>query len=102
MNTRERLPNRRRSDTVSFSHGGLTFTASFGRYADGRLGEVFVDSSKRGSHVEALAKDGAVLISLALQHGAALETIRHALLRDANGHASSPLGHALDIAEDAP
>jgi len=32
-----------------------------------------------------------------LQHNVPLETIRHALLRDSQGHPSSPLGVALDL-----
>jgi hypothetical protein len=32
-----------------------------------------------------------------LQHGVPVETIKHALLRDGNGVASSPLGTALDL-----
>ena len=34
----------------------------------------------------------AVAASLALQHGCPLEVLRHALLRDAQGNAASPLG----------
>jgi hypothetical protein len=43
------------------------------------------------------ARDSAVAASLALQFGCPLETLRRALLRDAHGVASSPLGVALDI-----
>jgi hypothetical protein len=42
------------------------------------------------------AQDAAVVCSLALQHGVPLQTIRRALMRDARGRASSPLGVALD------
>jgi hypothetical protein len=38
--------------------------------------------------------------SIALQHGVPLETIRRALLRDASGRASGPLGVALDLIAD--
>jgi hypothetical protein len=41
--------------------------------------------------------DSAVVASLALQHGADLETLRGALLRDSSGEASGPLGCALDL-----
>jgi hypothetical protein len=45
-----------------------------------------------------------VAVSLALQHGCPLETLRGAVLRNPNGTASSPLGVALDLiaAETAP
>ena len=35
--------------------------------------------------------------SITLQYGCALELLRRALLRDAQGRASTPLGRALDI-----
>ena len=38
---------------------------------DGALGEVFINSRKTGGDVEAIARDAAVLLSLALQHGVA-------------------------------
>ena len=37
------------------------------------------------------------MTSIALQYGAALDTMRHAITRDANGQASGPLGVALDL-----
>ena len=39
------------------------------------------------------------MCSIALQHGVPLDVIRRALLRDARGVASSPLGQALDVLE---
>jgi hypothetical protein len=41
-----------------------------------------------------------VVTSLALQYGVPLDVIRHALLRDAHGFASSALGVALDLIRD--
>jgi len=46
--------------------------------------------------LDVLASDAAILASLALQLGCPLETITHALKRDARGEASSPIGAALD------
>jgi phage protein D len=43
-----------------------------------------------------LASDSAVLASLALQHGVPLDVLRHALMRDAKGRPTSPLGLVLD------
>jgi hypothetical protein len=65
--------------------------------ARSRLAEIFLSNSKAGSHSDAAAKDSAVVASLALQHGVPLDVIRRALLRDARGVASSPLGVALDL-----
>jgi ribonucleoside-diphosphate reductase alpha chain len=94
---RERLPNRRLSETFNFICNGLQYTASISRFADGRLAEIFLGNAKAGSHSDAAARDSAVVCSLALQHGVPMQTIRHALLRDPRGVASSPLGAALDV-----
>jgi hypothetical protein len=101
--TRDRLPNRRPCETLNFTHGGMSYIASIARYSDDRLAEIFITSPKVGSDADAGAKDSAVVCSLALQYGVPVETISKALLRDARGGASSPLGAALDLlAESTP
>src|ERR1700722_16408699 len=97
---RERLPNRRRQSLITFIHEGRRFTAGFGHHLDGRVGEIFLDSDRQGSLSAALARDAAVLASLALQHGATLSTIRKALTRGSDGRAAGPLGRALDLLEE--
>jgi hypothetical protein len=47
--TRERLPNRREAETFDVEAGGLRYRATIGRYADGRLAEIFVVNHKAGS-----------------------------------------------------
>ena len=98
---REKLSNRRKSVNFSFDCNGLRYTATVSYFADGRLAEIFIGNRKSGSHSDSAAKDSAVICSLAAQYGVPLDVIRRALLRDARGNASSPLGVALDIiAED--
>jgi ribonucleoside-diphosphate reductase alpha chain len=94
---RRRLPNRRSSSQVAFECNGLRYVATVSFFPDGALAEIFVSNAKAGSHSDAAAKDAAVICSIALQFGVPLETIRRALLRDAHGVASSPLGAALDV-----
>jgi ribonucleoside-diphosphate reductase alpha chain len=94
---RERLPNRRPSETFNVECCGLNYTCTISRGWDGRVAEIFLSDHKAGSQADANARDSAVVCSMALQHGVPLETIRHALLRDARGVASSPLGVALDV-----
>jgi ribonucleoside-diphosphate reductase alpha chain len=94
---RARLPNRRESQTFSFECGGLRYTATVSWFADGRVGELFLNNHKSNSASDANARDSAIVASLALQHGVPLETIRRALLRDAHGRPSTPLGAALDL-----
>jgi ribonucleoside-diphosphate reductase alpha chain len=101
--TRQRLPNRRLTETFDLTSGYLAYTASIGRFDDGRLAEIFITNHKAGSAADTNAKDAAVVCSIALQHGVPLETIRHALMRDSHGRASGPLGEALDmIAAEGP
>jgi hypothetical protein len=100
MTGRELLPNRRACESFEFRHNGFAFTASAGFFEDGHLGELFLSSHKPGSPIEAIARDAAVTISIALQFGADLETIRAALTRDHDGGPATLLGAALDaIAE---
>jgi hypothetical protein len=86
MTARVRLPNRRASTTFEFEIAGLRYTATFSRYADGRISELFLSNHKSNSAADTNARD----------NGADPETIRRALCRDARGAASGPLGCALD------
>jgi hypothetical protein len=101
--TRERLPNRRASETFALECAGLNYLATISRFLDGRIGEIFLSNHKAGSAADTAARDAAIACSIALQFGADVETIRKALCRDSRGNASGPLGVALDlIAEIAP
>jgi hypothetical protein len=97
LTQRNRLSNRRASTTFGFECNGLGYCATFSRFPNGDLAEVFLSNSKAGSHSDSAAKDSAVVCSIALQHGVPLDIIRKALLRDPRGKASSPLGAALDL-----
>jgi hypothetical protein len=99
--SRARLPNRRAAVTFSFDVGAHRYSATAGYFIDGplagKLAEIFLSNGRAGSDVDAAARDSAILCSLCLQHGAHIETLRRALLRDSHGRASSPLGAALDL-----
>lgn len=97
MTERERLPNRRASETFTFELDGLRFTASVSRFPDGRIGELFVNNHKAGNQVDTNARDAAILFSFAVQHGADVDVIRKALCRDSGGRALGPIAKALDI-----
>jgi hypothetical protein len=102
MSARKRLPNRRRCESFDFSHAGIGFTLCAGFYPDRRIAEIFLLSEKPGSPIEAIARDAAVTVSIALQFGADLETIRQALTKDHDGGPATLLGAALEaIAERA-
>lgn len=102
--TRERLSNRRASETFEITAGGLNYRATVSRFDDGRVAEVFISNHKVGSQADTAAKDSAVVCSIALQFGVPLEVIRRALMRDSQGRPNGPLGVALDLlaaADDA-
>ena len=96
---RENLPPRRRCETFDIQYGGqnTVFAVTLGHYDDGRIGEVFITGAKAGSEMEAIARDGAILLSLALQYGVPITTIQHAISREADGKASTIVGAVLDI-----
>lgn len=82
---REKLPSRRHADIYPVTHitpDGVEqeFILCVGRYDDGRPAECFVDIPWNGKAQMSLsvlaAKDAAVLISIALQHGVAIEEMR--------------------------
>ena len=104
MTERHALPMRRRSETFEIDFGGLknSHVITIGFYDDGRIGEVFVNGGKSGELVEAIARDGAVLLSMALQHGVSLDTIRHALTRDSQDEPQSIIGVVVDRLADGP
>jgi ribonucleoside-diphosphate reductase alpha chain len=81
---------------LDFEHAGHRFSLTVGRFLDGRAGEIFLSSKHIGSPLEAIARDAAVTVSIALQFGADLETIRRALTRDHDGGPATLLGAALD------
>ena len=98
MIERQRLPARRNSETFSFQCGPHRFVATVSYFpGTNRVAEIFLGNGRAGSDVDTAAKDSAIVASIALQHSVPLDTIRHALLRDARGVASSPLGVALDV-----
>jgi len=94
---RQRLPNRRASETFGVECEGLSDTAIISRFPDGRLGEIFLTNTKAGSGADTAARDAAIAVSIAFQHGADPEKIRRALCRDSQGKANGPLGTALDL-----
>ena len=77
---REHLPNRRGNFSFSFEHEGHQYRATAGRFADGRLAEIFLQApGKLGTPLQSNADTAAILTSLLLQHGVDPEVIRHSI-----------------------
>jgi hypothetical protein len=68
--TRQRLPNTRFSETFELEAGGLLYTCTVSRFADGRIGELFLNNHKSNSAADTNARDSAITFSFAVQHGA--------------------------------
>ncbi|MGH6845449.1 MAG: vitamin B12-dependent ribonucleotide reductase, partial [Methylocella sp.] len=73
VSERERLPNRRKSYTQKAVVGGHKVYLHTGEYADGRLGEIFIDMHKEGAAFRSLMNNFAIAISVGLQYGVPLE-----------------------------
>ncbi len=67
------LPNRRRGYTQKAMVGGHKVYLRTGEYADGALGEIFIDMHKEGAAFRSLMNSFAIAISLGLQYGVPLE-----------------------------
>ncbi len=73
LRERRRLPDRRAGYTQKATVGGHKVYVRTGEYADGTLGEVFIDMHKEGAAFRSLMNCFAIAISLGLQHGVPLE-----------------------------
>jgi hypothetical protein len=96
MTERQRLPNKRASETFDIEVAGLRYKATISRFDDGGLAEVFVSNHKAGNASDVAARDAGILVSLCLQHGCDVTTISHALSRNTDGTASGVIGAVLD------
>ena len=77
---RRRMPERRLGYTQKAVVGGHKIYLRTGEYADGTLGEIFLDMHKEGAAFRSLMNCFAIAISLGLQHGVPLEEFVEAFL----------------------
>ncbi len=70
---RDRMPQRRKGYTQKAMVGGHKVYLRTGEYADGRLGEIFIDMHKEGAGFRAMMNNFAIAISVGLQYGVPLE-----------------------------
>jgi ribonucleoside-diphosphate reductase alpha chain len=76
------LPDRRTGYTRKIAAGGHEAYLHTGEYADGRLGEVFIDMHRDDAAFRALMDEFSSAVSLGLQHGVPLEEFVEAFCRD--------------------
>jgi len=70
---------------------------TIGYFPDGSPGEVFVSAAKvPGTDLDAMARDGAILLSLCMQYGVPLDVLAGALTRNIDGSPSAITGAVVD------
>jgi hypothetical protein len=100
--TRNNLPNRRSSCSFTLEFQGERYDVTTGFYEDGRFGEIFINrirdksAAKLGQQLDAVCRDSAILMSLALQHGVNLPDLKHSITRDDDGVPMSIVGAIVD------
>ena len=67
------MPDRRKGYIQKASIGDHKIYLHTGEYEDGKIGEIFIDTSKEGELVKALMNNFAIAISLGLQYGVPLD-----------------------------
>jgi hypothetical protein len=87
---RQRLPNGRDGYTQKARVGGQKIYLRTGDYADGRLGEIFIDMHKEGATFRSLMNNFAIAVSLGLQHGVWLLAIHRRILSPASWQVAGP------------
>ena len=73
LGSRFKMPDRRKGYIQKASIGEHKIYLHTGEYDDGKIGEIFIDTSKEGELVKALMNNFAIAISLGLQYGVPLD-----------------------------
>lgn len=110
MTHRHRVANRRAVETIAIEVEGQRYKISLGREVACKLGplanprldsrslgpvvEVFVNAQQVNSQADVLASDGAIMMSLLIQHGHPIAEILSSLKKNLDGSPASPLGRA--------
>ena len=74
------MPDRRKGYIQKASVGNHKVYLHTGEYEDGKIGEIFIDTSKEGELVKALMNNFAIAISLGLQYGVPLDEFVNAFV----------------------
>jgi len=70
---RHSMPDRRKGYIQKATIGDHKVYLHTGEYEDGKIGEIFIDTSKEGELVKALMNNFAIAVSLGLQYGVPLD-----------------------------
>lgn len=92
--TRLTLPARRATESFAFTFEGLRYVAHFSCFADGAIGELFLNQ-RMTTAADKAAHDAAIMFSLARQHGVPCDVIFGALAKLHDGSPATAFGIAL-------
>ena len=73
ISKRFKMPDRRKGYIQKASIGNHKVYLHTGEYEDGKIGEIFIDTSKEGELVKAIMNNFAIAVSLGLQYGVPLD-----------------------------
>ena len=85
-NKRFGMPDRRKGYIQKATIGNHKVYLHTGEYEDGKIGEIFIDTSKEGELVKALMNNFAIAISLGLQYGVPLDEYVSAMQEPSSNH----------------
>ena len=74
------MPDRRKGYIQKVTIGDHKVYLHTGEYEDGKIGEIFIDTSKEGELVKALMNNFAIAVSLGLQYGVPLDEFINAFV----------------------
>ena len=74
------MPDRRKGYIQKATIGDHKIYLHTGEYEDGKIGEIFIDTSKEGELVKALMNNFAIAVSLGLQYGVPLDEFINAFV----------------------
>lgn len=98
MTNRKRLSNRRRHEAFKIKHWDMIYNIGFGRSIDDEtVQEVFIHSGQSGTQAEMLARDSAVILSIALQYGVPKDVLKKSITRNEDGSPAGPIGAIIDL-----
>jgi hypothetical protein len=85
------------AETAALHFGRIHYYVTHGMFASGEAAEIFISGNKPTSETAQIVSDAGVILSIALQSGASLDVLRHAVARNRDGSPVTIIGAALDV-----
>lgn len=99
---REPLPKRRKNQSIELVFDEMRFQLTLGFYANGRIGEVWLNGPRPDSALYHITQDGCVLISHLLQRFASPHALFDSIPRREDGSPASVIGAIIELLASLP